>query len=326
MSEKTTILDKLPRVAGSSETIETPKTIAQTSSTSPSGAQDSIVEDIAPSNMASELEPLPTTGEVTKEATKADPASFESTAETSAADAPEITISAIDSVTYYGLFAMFLFFLLSAIIVFSRRAKVTTSAPQKALLLGGSGLAILAIYAFASKSLFAQFLNQTIEAYPLWLKPLSWIVIAPMFVMTIPYLVTESAKAHKFFVKCAAKAAAAFVVLAIPSLVDLGSIAAGVFAAISIGLGVFFTLPLVKALRRLPGSLATEAKSKISQLGFVVIGMIILQIITGSLALVNVATTPVLLIDLVMSFGLITVILMNLMSYISIQFPREATA
>ena len=132
-----------------------------------------------------------------------------------AAAAPEITISAMDNATYYGILGLFIFFLLSTIVVFARRAKVESSAPKKALLFGGAGLGVLAISAFASKSLFADFLNQTLEAYPIWLKPVFWLAIAPLLVMTIPYLVTESPKAHKFFVKCAAKATGAFALLSV---------------------------------------------------------------------------------------------------------------
>ena len=321
MSEKTSILDKLPPVAENSEMAQSMDSAAKPETpTEPLGLSSEIETTVADSEVA--FVSSQGSDKLSEAATKVEPSS----AEMATTEAPEITISAVDSVTYHGLFAIFLFFLLSAIFVFSRRAKVNASAPQKALLLGGTGLILLAIYAFASKSLFAQFLNQTIDGYPVWLKPITWVVIAPLFIMTIPNLVTESAKAHKFFAKCALKATIAFVVLAIPALIDLGIIFGALAAIISIAIGVFFTLPLIKALRRLPGSLAEVAKSKISQLGFLVIGMILLQIVTGSLAIVNVATTPLLLIDLVASFVLVSVILMNLMSYISNQFPQQAAA
>ena len=229
----------------------------------------------------------------------------------------------IDNVTYYSLFALFVFLSLQRNYDLFQSARITSSAPQKALFYGGFGLITLAAYAFASQKLFASFLNQTIDAYPLWLKPMSWMVIAPLLLLTIPYLVTESPKAHKFFFKCALKAAASFLILLVAAFADLGMAISAVFAAVAIELGIFFTMPLVRALRRLPGSLSTDAKSKISQLGFIIIGMIFAQLVTSSLAILNVAVTPVLFIDVLLSFTLMALVLTKILGYVSIQFPKE---
>lgn len=320
MSEKTAIIDKLPPVADSSSSTPSPKateaplpettaaedTAAVAATSDPSVPFDPFAMDVAP-------------------AAGIQTSAVEEPVITSVAGAPEITITAVDKFTHLGLVALFIFFAIAAVAVFARRGKISSSAPKKALLMGGLGMIILSFYTFATKTLFAQFLNQQIESFPLWLKPLSWLIIAPILVLTIPYLVTESSKAHKFFLRCAAKAAGAFAILSVAGLLDLGAGISAIFSLASIVLGILFALPLMKALRRLPGSLTPETKTKISQLGFMTMSIIVAQIFTGGLALMNINPTPILLADLVVSFALMAVVLINLMSYISIQVSEEAS-
>ncbi|NRA25879.1 MAG: hypothetical protein HRU10_01360 [Opitutales bacterium] len=237
-----------------------------------------------------------------------------------------VTISAIDSASYYGMISLFVFFLVAGIAILARRTRVSSSAPKKALLLGGMGMFLLAGCAFASKSIFSQFLNQEIAQYPLMLKPLCWAVIAPVLVMMIPSLVTENPKAQKFFMISAAKIFVAFVILGVGGFLDLNTTIAGAFGAVSLGLGVFFALPLLKALRRLPGNLSEAAKNKISQMGTMVVGISLAQIITGGLMLLQLPISILLLADEVLSFALVGIIFFNLMKYITIQTDEEVPA
>ena len=57
-----------------------------------------------------------------------------------------------------------------------------------------------------------------------------------------------------------------------------------------------------------------------------VIGVIMVQIITGGLSLLNLPLTPILFIDVVATFGLMIVVIINLMGYVSIQFQEDAIA
>lgn len=340
MAEKTSLLNKLPPVADKTpvkpapapskapvEPVAEVKPAAAVETAKPEPLAKSAPETSADTvAVAKSSAPEPTVEPNLAKAVVSEPKDV-SAESVETVEAAEITISALDSVTYHSLLALCIFFALASVLIFSRRMRVDSSAPKKALFFGGIGLIAIAGYAFAAKSLFSDYLNQSIVDYPLWLKPIAWLIIAPLLTLTIPYLVTENPKAHKFFFKCAIKAAAAFLVLTISSFLDFGIAVAGVLFAVSLGLGISFALPLVKALRRLPGSLSSEAKAKIANLGFVVIGVILFQVITGGLSTLSVvAVTPIMFADIIVTFALMTVVLINIMGYISIQFPKEETA
>lgn len=170
----------------------------------------------------------------------------------SIAPSADITISALQSITYYSFILSMILFGLAGIFFLTKALKEKTVVNFRAMIYFGSFLLVMGLSYFYMKGAYASFLWQEQGPLTLAFRGFAWVVFGPLLLWQVSNLVTFRAREKNYFYILLGIAGLMFALIGFAHVGDSGLIVKAVLSGLALTSSCALVLMLFRLYQRLP--------------------------------------------------------------------------